>query len=73
MRYTEDCGKKGGKNGIDGKRQREKEEERERGRERQGEKGKEQCGLFIRVNPDTVAFSAHMDWIRGYAGHSSTV
>lgn len=34
--------------------------------EKEVERG--QCGLFITVNPDTVAFSAHMDWIIGYAG-----
>lgn len=39
--------------------------------EREGERG--QCGLFITVNPDTVAFSAHMDWIIGYVGFSNTV
>lgn len=25
---------------------------------------------FITVNPDTAAFSAHMDWIIGYVGCS---
>lgn len=28
---------------------------------------------FITVNPDTAAFSAHMDWIIGYVGCSGTV
>ena len=28
---------------------------------------------FITVNPDTTAFSAHMDWIIGYVGRSGTV
>lgn len=50
-----------------------KEEERQGKRERERERGRGECGLFITVNPDTVAFSAHMDWIRGYAGRSSTV
>lgn len=39
--------------------------------EREGERG--QCGLFITVNPDTVAFPAHMDRIIGYVGCSNTV
>lgn len=28
---------------------------------------------FTTVNPDTAAFSAHMDWIIGYVGCSGTV
>lgn len=52
--------------------EKDKKEEREK-TERERERGRGQCGLFITVNPDTVAFPAHMDWIRGYAGRSSTV
>lgn len=39
-------------------------------------KEKEEWGsvvCFITVNPDTAAFSAHMDRIIGYAGCSGTV
>lgn len=39
--------------------------------EREGERG--QRGLFITANPDTVAFSAHMDWIIGYVVCSNSV
>lgn len=39
--------------------------------EREGERG--QRVLFITANPDTVAFSAHMDWIIGYVVCSNSV